>query len=220
MSAAPSPTSSISRPTPAAGRRSAPPRSTPRRPTTRRACSTCSRKAGVDPADISFFAHGTTVVINALTERKGVKIGADHHGGLPRHARDRARQPARFLQPHLREADPSSCRAICAAKCRAASPIGRGARAARPLRPAGHRRRFPDARACRRSPSASSIPTPTRATSRRWSPRSSGCGTRSRSSPRTRSPASGANTSGAPPPCSRPTFSPSPGATSNASRRG
>ena len=29
-------------------------------------------KADVDPADISFFAHGTTVVINALTERKGV----------------------------------------------------------------------------------------------------------------------------------------------------
>src|SRR5262249_49859509 len=29
----------------------------------------------VDPADISFFAHGTTVVINALTERKGVVTG-------------------------------------------------------------------------------------------------------------------------------------------------
>lgn len=32
-------------------------------------------KAGVEPADISFLAHGTTVVINALTERKGVKVG-------------------------------------------------------------------------------------------------------------------------------------------------
>ncbi|WP_018181559.1 hydantoinase/oxoprolinase family protein [Kaistia granuli] len=30
-------------------------------------------KAEVDPADIAFFAHGTTVVINALTERKGAK---------------------------------------------------------------------------------------------------------------------------------------------------
>jgi N-methylhydantoinase A len=32
-------------------------------------------KAGVDPASIDFLAHGTTVVINALTERKGVKVG-------------------------------------------------------------------------------------------------------------------------------------------------
>ncbi|BCP53580.1 5-oxoprolinase [Kaistia sp. 32K] len=30
-------------------------------------------KAEVDPADIAFFAHGTTVVINALTERKGAR---------------------------------------------------------------------------------------------------------------------------------------------------
>lgn len=32
-------------------------------------------KAGVDPKTIDFLAHGTTVVINALTERKGVKVG-------------------------------------------------------------------------------------------------------------------------------------------------
>lgn len=30
-------------------------------------------KAGVDIGDLDFFAHGSTVVINALTERKGVK---------------------------------------------------------------------------------------------------------------------------------------------------
>src|SRR5919107_4131056 len=30
-------------------------------------------KAGVSPADIGFLVHGTTVVINALTERKGVR---------------------------------------------------------------------------------------------------------------------------------------------------
>uniref|UniRef100_UPI0026157CB7 hydantoinase/oxoprolinase family protein n=1 Tax=uncultured Maritalea sp. TaxID=757249 RepID=UPI0026157CB7 len=30
-------------------------------------------KAGIDEPSIEFFAHGTTVVINALTERKGVK---------------------------------------------------------------------------------------------------------------------------------------------------
>ena len=32
-------------------------------------------KAAVDPGDIAFLAHGTTVVINALTERKGVRVG-------------------------------------------------------------------------------------------------------------------------------------------------
>jgi len=32
-------------------------------------------KGEVDPAGIDYFAHGTTVVINALTERKGVKVG-------------------------------------------------------------------------------------------------------------------------------------------------
>ena len=32
-------------------------------------------KGGVDPAEVDFLAHGTTVVINALTERKGVKVG-------------------------------------------------------------------------------------------------------------------------------------------------
>jgi N-methylhydantoinase A len=32
-------------------------------------------KSGVDLGDIAFLAHGTTVVINALTERKGVVVG-------------------------------------------------------------------------------------------------------------------------------------------------
>ena len=32
-------------------------------------------KGGVEPAEVDFIAHGTTVVINALTERKGVKVG-------------------------------------------------------------------------------------------------------------------------------------------------
>jgi N-methylhydantoinase A len=32
-------------------------------------------KAGITPDEIAFFAHGTTVVINALTERKGVVTG-------------------------------------------------------------------------------------------------------------------------------------------------
>ncbi len=32
-------------------------------------------KGDVDPGQVDFLAHGTTVVINALTERKGVKVG-------------------------------------------------------------------------------------------------------------------------------------------------
>jgi len=32
-------------------------------------------RGGIDPAGVDFLAHGTTVVINALTERKGVKVG-------------------------------------------------------------------------------------------------------------------------------------------------
>ncbi|MBK8082490.1 MAG: hydantoinase/oxoprolinase family protein [Devosia sp.] len=32
-------------------------------------------KAGVDVGAVDFFAHGTTVVINALTERKGARVG-------------------------------------------------------------------------------------------------------------------------------------------------
>ena len=33
------------------------------------------KKAGLSVAEADFFAHGTTVVINALTERKGAKVG-------------------------------------------------------------------------------------------------------------------------------------------------
>ena len=41
-----------------------------------RAFSTVLEKAGVEPGAIKFLAHGTTVVINALTERKGSpKVG-------------------------------------------------------------------------------------------------------------------------------------------------
>ena len=32
-------------------------------------------KGGIDPSTVDFMAHGTTVVINALTERKGVPVG-------------------------------------------------------------------------------------------------------------------------------------------------
>ena len=43
--------------------------------TSRRACSTSSKRAASIRRAIDFLAHGTTVVINALTERKGVKVG-------------------------------------------------------------------------------------------------------------------------------------------------
>ena len=33
------------------------------------------RKADVDPSAIAFFAHGSTVIINAITERKGARTG-------------------------------------------------------------------------------------------------------------------------------------------------
>ncbi|NIM43979.1 MAG: hydantoinase/oxoprolinase family protein, partial [Hydrogenophaga sp.] len=33
------------------------------------------RKAELNVPDTSFFVHGSTVIINALTERKGVKTG-------------------------------------------------------------------------------------------------------------------------------------------------
>ena len=32
-------------------------------------------KGQVDPSEVDFLAHGTTVVINSITERKGVKVG-------------------------------------------------------------------------------------------------------------------------------------------------
>jgi N-methylhydantoinase A len=32
-------------------------------------------KASIDPASVQFFVHGTTVIINAITERKGAKTG-------------------------------------------------------------------------------------------------------------------------------------------------
>ena len=55
------------------------------------------RSAEVAPASIHFFAHGTTVVINAITERKGAKVGLADYARVSRRSRDRARQPSRFV---------------------------------------------------------------------------------------------------------------------------
>jgi Hydantoinase/oxoprolinase N-terminal region/Hydantoinase B/oxoprolinase len=40
-------------------------------------------KGGVKPAELGFFAHGATVVINAITERKGAKVGATSRSQAP-----------------------------------------------------------------------------------------------------------------------------------------
>jgi len=70
-------------------------------------------KADINIADVEFFAHGTTVVINALTERKGVKtalittrgfrdvleIG---RGDRPDYFNLRYRKPEVFVPRHLR----------------------------------------------------------------------------------------------------------------------
>ena len=70
-------------------------------------------KGGVDPAEIDFLAHGTTVVINALTERKGVKVGLITtdgfrdileiaRGNRPDFFNLHYRKPAPFVQRYLR----------------------------------------------------------------------------------------------------------------------
>ena len=118
-------------------------------------------KSGVSLAEIAFLAHGTTARDQRADRAQGREDRADHDRGLPRLARDRARQPAGLLQPPLREA----------AAVRASLPAPRGAgpavarrRRARAARPrAGCRRSSTTSapRASRRSRSACSTPTPT-----------------------------------------------------------
>jgi len=70
-------------------------------------------KGGVDPAGVDFLAHGTTVVINALTERKGVKVGLIStegfrdtleiaRGNRPDFFNLHYRKPEPFVPRHLR----------------------------------------------------------------------------------------------------------------------
>ena len=70
-------------------------------------------KCGIDPAAIDFMAHGTTVVINALTERKGVKVGLITtegfrdtleiaRGNRPDFFNLHYRKPETFVPRHLR----------------------------------------------------------------------------------------------------------------------
>ena len=71
------------------------------------------KKASLSPADLSFFAHGSTVVINALTEKKGVKTGLITtkgfrdvleiaRGNRPDLFNFNFRKPKPFVERHLR----------------------------------------------------------------------------------------------------------------------
>ncbi|WP_180898958.1 hydantoinase/oxoprolinase family protein [Martelella soudanensis] len=70
-------------------------------------------KAKVDVGSVDFFAHGTTVVINALTERKGAKVGLITtkgfrdaieigRGNRPDFFNLRYNKPAPFVERYLR----------------------------------------------------------------------------------------------------------------------
>ena len=48
----------------------------------------------VEPSEFESFVHGTTIVINAITEKKGAKVGLAHHGRVSRRPRDRPWKPA------------------------------------------------------------------------------------------------------------------------------
>src|SRR5918998_5004246 len=74
-------------------------------------------KGGVSAADIGFLVHGTTVVINALTERKGVKTALITtegfrdsleiaRGNRPDFFNLFYRKPAPFVPRHLRREVP------------------------------------------------------------------------------------------------------------------
>ena len=66
-----------------------------------------------------FLAHGTTRRDQRADRAQGRQDRADHHRGLPRLARDRARQPARTSSTSTTRSRRRSCRATCAARCRA-----------------------------------------------------------------------------------------------------
>ena len=74
---------------------------------------TVLEKAKVDVGSVDFFAHGTTVVINALTERKGAKVGLITtkgfrdsieigRGNRPDFFNLRYKKPAPFVERYLR----------------------------------------------------------------------------------------------------------------------
>lgn len=86
-------------------------------PTFERGVLNALSKGGVLPSDLDFFAHGSTVVINAITERKGVRVGLLTTAGF-RDVLEIARgnrpdlfnfaftKPAPFVERHLRREIP------------------------------------------------------------------------------------------------------------------
>ena len=131
--------------------------------------------AQVELRDVAFLAHGTTVVINALTERKGARVALITTEGF-RDVLEIAKGNRPDLYNFVFAKQPPFVPRTCASRSRAARLQGprRGAarRGERPRRPCA--RRAPPRST--RSRSASSTPTPTPSTSGRWprSPRPSG----------------------------------------------
>ena len=166
------------------------------------ACDGARRGLACD--DIAFFAHGTTVVINALTERKGAKTGLITTAGF-RDVLEIARgnrpdlfnfvfsKPAPFVPRHLRRE--------IAERMNHRGEVSRRSTRASSRRSSRISRR----KASRRSRSACSTPTPTRRTRTRPRRRCAGSGPSS-ARPRlaSRSRANGASTSAPPPPCCPP----------------
>lgn len=71
------------------------------------------KKSGISPTDIEMFIHGSTVVINTLTERKGVKVGLITtkgtkdvleiaRGNRPDLYNFKYKKPEPFVERHLR----------------------------------------------------------------------------------------------------------------------
>ena len=83
--------------------------------------------ATLSPEEIAgaeYFLHGTTVGLNALLERAGARVGAAHHGGIPRRPRGAA-PPA-----NRRAGAPALGRPVPRARTtRSAPPAARGRRA-------------------------------------------------------------------------------------------
>jgi len=68
-------------------------------------------KSGVDPREIRQFVHGTTVVINALTECKGAKMALITTQGL-RDVTKFGNNYAKFLDSHNQRQESSSTEKI------------------------------------------------------------------------------------------------------------
>ena len=174
-------------------------------------------KGGVALADIEFFAHGTTVVINAITERRGVRVGLVTTRAFATCSRSPAaigpicsisisgsRRRSSSGICGQRYASVATTRARCGARCRSGALAGAD--------------RYFSAEGCRRSPSAFCMPTAiprTRAPSR---DADAGAVARSLGAwHRTSSVASGVNTSAPARRCCPPTCIRSRSATSSRS---